>query len=55
MAMCVGGCVKYQRATNATICENVHFDYADEGVNDTNARGLLLFYCLCEDNKACEK
>lgn len=48
------GCAKYHKATTATVCNSVHFDYADEGVNDTNARALLTFYCICEDEKACE-
>lgn len=52
--MCVQGCAVYHRATTATICDSVHFDYADEGVNDTNARALLTYYCICEDSKACE-
>lgn len=54
MTMFGQGCVKFQRGTNAIVCESVKFDYSDEGVNDTNARAMLTYYCICEDSKACE-
>lgn len=46
------GCKTFQ-ASNASAC-NVGFDYKDPGVNDTNARALLVHYCLCVDDKLCK-
>ena len=47
----ISGCASY-RASNATVCNNVHFDYSDN-FNDQNVREMLRFYCLCYDEKAC--
>ena len=52
MLMCVSGCETVQ-ITNATACE-VGFDYKDKGVNNQNARALLVHYCICHDNKLCK-
>lgn len=46
------GCTKLQ-ISNTSACQ-VPFDYADEGVNEQNARALLMYYCICEDEKACQ-
>lgn len=50
--MFVNGCARLQ-VTNASACR-VGFDYADEGVNNQNARALLEHYCLCVDDKLCK-
>lgn len=46
------GCTKLQ-ISNASACL-VPFDYGDEGVNDQNAKALLIHYCLCKDENACQ-
>lgn len=46
------GCMKLQ-TTNASACL-IPFDYNDVGVNAQNARALLLYYCICEDQSKCE-
>ncbi len=46
------GCANFN-ASNASACV-VPFDYGDEGVNDQNARALLIHYCICKDEKACK-
>lgn len=48
------GCARFQKVTNATVCEKVDFDYSDTGMNNTNARAMLSFYCLCKDDKVCK-
>lgn len=52
MMTSVSGCKTFQ-ASNASACK-VGFDYKDPGVNDTNARALLVHYCLCVDEKLCK-
>ena len=47
-----GGCTKLQ-VSNASACL-VPFDYADEGVNEQNARALLMYYCICKDARMCK-
>lgn len=47
-----GGCTKLQ-VSNASACL-VPFDYADEGVNEQNARALLMYYCVCKDARMCK-
>ena len=47
------GCVRFQ-ASNATAC-NVGFDYDDNSVNKQNKKALLVHYCICFDDKLCEK
>lgn len=49
--MLVIGCKTYQTSNNSACI--IPFDYSDEGVNDENARALLIHYCLCKDPKAC--
>ena len=51
LLLCLGGCTTWQ-ASNASACV-IPFDYGDEGVNDANAKALLLHYCICKDEKAC--
>lgn len=51
-AMFATGC-QTLKASNATACA-INFDYKDTGVNDQNARALLVHYCICKDKKACE-
>ena len=46
------GCTTWQ-TSNASACL-VPFDYGDDGVNDQNARALLIHYCICRDEKACK-
>ena len=46
------GCARLQ-VSNASTCA-IPFDYSDEGVNEQNARGLLIHYCLCKDENLCE-
>lgn len=53
LTMLVGSCKSYQ-TSNASVCQ-IPFDYGDKGVNDTNARGLLIYYCLCKDETPCKK
>ena len=48
---CAGGCKTFQ-ASNAAACR-VEFDYADPGVNEQNARALLVHYCLCRNAQPC--
>lgn len=50
--MCAGGC-KTLKASNTSACR-VAFDYQDPGVNDQNARALLVHYCLCVDERGCK-
>ena len=47
-----GGCKTFQ-ASNASACR-VGFDYQDPGVNEQNARALLVHYCLCNRASACD-
>jgi hypothetical protein len=49
--LCANACTTFQKK-NAPICDSVHFDYSDN-FNDHNARQMLLFYCLCVDEKLC--
>lgn len=49
--MLLSGCKTYQ-ASNASACV-IPFDYGDTGVNDKNARALLIHYCICKDERAC--
>ena len=49
----VVGCTTLQ-TSSASVCL-IPFDYADEGINEQNARALLLYYCLCKNEKACTK
>lgn len=46
------GCTKSQMVRTESVCR-ISFDYGDEGVNDQNARALLIHYCLCKDEKQC--
>ena len=43
--LCGNGCKTF-RSSNASACR-VGFDYADTGVNERNARALLVHYCIC--------
>ena len=49
----MGACAPKTYISNASACL-IPFDYGDEGVNAQNARALLVHYCLCKDEKACE-
>ncbi len=49
--MCAAGCSTFP-ASKAPACR-VDFDYRDPGVNEQNARALLVHYCLCIDGAPC--
>ncbi len=51
--LCASGCTKSLTNSNTSACL-IPFDYGDDGVNERNARGLLMHYCLCHDNGACK-
>ncbi len=53
-----GGClltacgINLNKPSNLPACR-IAFDYKDTGVNDQNARALLVHYCLCVDAQRC--
>lgn len=51
LMMLGAGCAGF-KASNASACV-IPFDYGDGGVNDQNAKALLMYYCLCKDEHAC--
>ena len=48
---CISGCAT-SVGSNASACQIV-FDYRDPGVNERNARALLVHYCLCHNPRIC--
>ena len=38
---------------NNVVCKTVNFDYSDK-FNEHNTKQMLLFYCLCVDEKPCK-
>lgn len=52
--MLVGSGCRTIDVSNATAC-HVGFDYYDTGANDQNVMALRAHYCICVDEKACEK
>jgi hypothetical protein len=49
----LAGCASVSHS-KGSIC-HIPFDYADDGLNAQNVKGLLLYYCLCVDEEPCTK